>query len=296
MNGPTILSVALLLAAAVLLVSNILRQHWHRRQVVERLGVGGVARGARLLHELDSGSLVRRARSLDPEVRQLLDRLGWRQARQRTLFLVIQFGLPLLLAGLAVLAGWLAPGAQQHAWLAPLFALGIGYLVPKRLLARAAAARQARLALEISTAIPLLRILFEVGMTVEQALRVLAAEGQGILPELAAELQQALQRVDAGLELGQELRYVAALVDVDEVTDCFVILEQLIQQGGGAMASLLTMKRLIDDRRMSALQEKVSKLSAKMSVVMITFLFPALLIVLAGPGFIAIIRALGEIG
>lgn len=296
MNGPMLLSVALLLVAAALLAVSALRQQWNRRQVVQRLGTAASPRGSRMLQELDSGALARRARSLDPEVRVLLDRLGWRKARQRSLFLAIQFGLPLLLAGLAFLAEWLSAAAQGSHWLAPLFAFGIGYLVPKRVLARAAAARQARLALEVSTAIPLLRILFEVGMTVEQALRVLAAEGRQILPELASELRQALQRVDAGLELGQELRHVAALVEVDEVTDCFTILEQLIRQGGGAMASLLTLKELLDDRRMSTLQEKVSKLSAKMSVVMITFLFPALLIVLAGPGFIAIIRALGEMG
>ena len=44
---------------------------------------------------------------------------------------------------------------------------------------------------------------------------------------------------------------------------------------------------------MTTLQERVSKMSAKMSVVMIAFLFPALLIGLAGPGFIAIFKALG---
>lgn len=292
MNWPLFLCVVLLLSATALLTVSALNQQRSQRQVLQRLGVGGGQRAPRLLHDFGSASLARWVLSLDPEVRLLLDRLGWRQARQRLLFTVIQFSLPLLLAGLAVLGDW----ALGSGWVAPLFGLGIGYLLPKRLLARAAARRQARLALEVSTAIPLLRILFEVGMTVEQALRVLANEGRKILPELASELRQVLARVDAGLELGQELRHAASLVEVDEVTDCFVILEQLIQQGGGAMASLLALKRLIDERRMTALQEKVSKLSAKMSVVMITFLFPALLIVLAGPGFIAIVRALGEIG
>jgi tight adherence protein C len=70
-----------------------------------------------------------------------------------------------------------------------------------------------------------------------------------------------------------------------------VILQQLIQQGGGAMKSLLALKQLLDDRRLTRLQEYISKMSAKMSVVMMLFLFPALLIVLAGPGFTAITRA-----
>ena len=146
----------------------------------------------------------------------------------------------------------------------------------------------------MTTFIPLLRILFDVGMTVEQGLRVLAKEAEGILPNLSAELRQVLARVDAGLELGRELRDMAAALEVYEVTDCVVILEQLIVQGGGAMASLLRLKELIDDRHHTALEERVSKLSGKMSVIMMVFLFPALLIVLAGPGFIAIVGALGE--
>ncbi|MCY1186504.1 hypothetical protein D9M73_273830 [compost metagenome] len=60
------------------------------------------------------------------------------------------------------------------------------------------------------------------------------------------------------------------------------------------MSSLLALKQLLDDRRLTGLQEYISKLSAKMAVVMMVFLFPALLIVLAGPGLSAIGRALGS--
>src|SRR5690606_17280978 len=101
-----------------------------------------------------------------------------------------------------------------------------------------------------------------------------------------------MHRVDAGLELKQELRTMADMLDVDELTDCVTILEQLITQGGGALASLAALKSLMDDRRLTTMQERVSKLSAKMSAVMVAFLFPALLIVLAGPGFIALFNAL----
>lgn len=294
--SPFILSAVLLVAAALLLAVSGLSQQLGRRQVLQRLESGKDEELSYLLHDLERARLTRRASGLDPEVRLLLDRLGWRLPRQRALFMVIQFGFPLLLACLALLAHGLPGEAAASPWVTVLFSLGIGYLIPKRVLASAAARRQARLAMEVSTAIPLLRILFEVGMAVEQALRVLAEEGREILPEMSGELRQALQRVDAGLELGAELRRIASLVEVDEITDCVVILDQLIRQGGGAMASLLALKQLMDDRRMTNLQERVSKLSAKMSVVMVAFLFPALLVVLAGPGFIAIVRALGEMG
>jgi tight adherence protein C len=162
------------------------------------------------------------------------------------------------------------------------------------LLAAAAQRRQKQLATEISTFIPLLRILFESGMAVEQSLRVLSNEGKQLLPALTHELRLVLARVDSGLELGEELNKATRLLAVDEFTDTCVILQQLIHQGGGAMKSLLTLKQLLDDRRLTRLQEYISKLSAKMSVVMMLFLFPALLIVLAGPGFTALSHAFGS--
>ncbi|WP_428496450.1 type II secretion system F family protein [Pseudomonas chlororaphis] len=103
-----------------------------------------------------------------------------------------------------------------------------------------------------------------------------------------------LARVDSGLELGEELNKSARLLAVDEFTDTCVILQQLIHQGGGAMKSLQSLKLLLDDRRLTRLQEYISKMSAKMSVVMMLFLFPALLIVLAGPGVSAIARAFAQ--
>ena len=172
-----------------------------------------------------------------------------------------------------------------------LFALALGYLIPKRLLAYAAKQRQQQAAIEISTFIPLLRILFESGMAVEQALRVLSLEARQLLPVLTSELQVVLARVDSGLELSRELNKAASLLAVDEFDDTCVILQQLIQQGGGAMKSLQSLKELLDDRRLTRMEEYISKMSAKMSVVMMTFLFPALLIVLGGPSFLAMARA-----
>ncbi|AWA37681.1 type II secretion system F family protein [Pseudomonas sp. 22105] len=296
MTMPLMISALLMLGAALLLISGLLDRRRRARQVTRRLE-GALLRDNRfgnLLQVLGSSTLGQRAVKLDNETQTLLNRLGWRSARQRSLFAACQIGSPLLLLTVAVLLqGVLFPHIERQ-WIAPLFALGIGYLLPKRLLAMAAARRQKQLATEISTFIPLLRILFEAGMAVEQALRVLSHEGQTLLPVLTQELRLVLARVDSGLELGEELNKATRLLAVDEFTDTCVILQQLLQQGGGAMKSLLALKQLLDDRRLTRLQEYISKMSAKMSVVMMMFLFPALLIVLAGPGFSALARALGS--
>ena len=288
-----LMSVILLLAAVALLLGNLLAQRRRARQIARRLQ-GQMARDNSLegwMRQIGDSKFGQRSVSIDGETQTLLARLGWRSASERSLFAAFQIGTPILVLGLVVfLQEVLYPGAQ-NLWLAPVLGAGIGYLLPKRWLAFAVGRRQKQIAQEISTFIPLLRILFESGMAVEQSLRVLSSEARKLLPELTSELRLILARVDSGLELGQELNQSAALLSVDEYTDTCVILQQLLQQGGGAMKSLLALKQLLDDRRLTRLQEYISKMSAKMSVVMMLFLFPALLIVLAGPGFTAIARA-----
>ena len=289
-------SLLLLLAAVVLVGGRVLEHRRRERRVAERLQGRMVSddRLGTLIRQLGSSSLAQRSVSLDNETQILLNRVGWRKANQRSLFAALQVGVPIVLASLTLLSQEILLPQMSPAWIAPLIALGVGYLLPKRVLAAAAKYRQQRIAKEISTFIPLLRILFESGMAIEQSLRVLGNEAQRLLPSLTHELRLILARVDSGLELSEELGKTARLLEVDEFTDTCIILQQLIQQGGGAMKSLLTLKQLLDDRRLTNLQEYISKMSAKMSVVMMVFLFPALLIVLGGPAFIGIARALAH--
>ncbi|WP_455825848.1 type II secretion system F family protein [Pseudomonas graminis] len=288
--------VLMLLAALVLVGGRVLEHRRRERRVAERLQgrMTSDDRLGTLIRQLGSSSLAQRSVSLDNETQILLNRVGWRKANQRSLFAALQVGVPIVLAGLTLLCQEILFPRMSPAWIVPLIALGVGYLLPKRVLAAAAKHRQLRIAKEISTFIPLLRILFESGMAIEQSLRVLGNEAQRLLPSLTHELRLILARVDSGLELSEELGKTARLLEVDEFTDTCIILQQLIQQGGGAMKSLLTLKQLLDDRRLTNLQEYISKMSAKMSVVMMVFLFPALLIVLGGPAFIGIARALAH--
>jgi len=292
-----LISAVLFIAALGLVLANLIKHRRGQRLVAQRLQ-GQMAREhtfGTLMRQLGSSPLAQRSVSLDNETQILLNRVGWRKANQRSMFAAFQVGTPLLLLIITLVVQEVTYPATGSPWLAPLLALGIGYLLPKRILARAAKARQQRISREVSTFIPLLRILFESGMAVEQALRVLSIEAQRLLPALTFELRLILTRVDSGLELSEELGKTARLLAVDEFTDTCTILQQLVQQGGGAMKSLLSLKQLLDDRRLTRIQEFVSKMSAKMSVVMMVFLFPALLIVLGGPAFIGITRALSNL-
>jgi tight adherence protein C len=295
-----LMAILLLLAAALLIAGQWRVQQ--QQQLISRRLQGGehieqqASARQQWLQRLGRNPLMVRLLNLDSETALLLNRIGWRRGNQRALFVVSQLLMPLLLLALVLVGQALVDAQPRQPWLLPMLAVGAGFLLPKRLLVLAASKRQRQLVAEISTFIPLLRILFDAGLTVEQSLRVLSEQGRKLMPVLCGELAALLKRVDSGLELGEELQQLSSLLDVDELSDCLTILQQLLRQGGGAMSSLAALKKLLDDRRLTGMQEYISKLSAKLSVVMMVFLFPALLIVLAGPGLSAIGRALGSAG
>lgn len=291
-----LLLVFMLVAGALLLLQHSRQQHTEQL-IQQRLHASTGAAGRRKLsdHLQDMGkqSWVRRYLNTDAETQRLFTRAGWTSSSHRAIFLLSQIVLPVVL----VLGAVLIEKSRNEGFSNPIviyiIAAGIGFLLPKRILAKVASNRQNQLIDEVSIFIPLVRILFSAGLTVEQSLRILSQTGASVMPVLSSELQPLLARVDSGLSLSDEMLELAKRLEVDELSDCFAVLRQLLNQGGGAMKSLQDLKTLMDDRRLTRLQEKISKMSAKMAVVMMLFLFPALLIVLAGPGMRAISKALG---
>jgi Flp pilus assembly protein TadC len=168
----------------------------------------------------------------------------------------------------------------------------LGFLAPRRWLRIAAARRQQAIAQEMPIAIHMLRMVFDAGLSTEHALRVLHDEGRVLMPNLAEELEVALHRINAGQDRADALDDMAAPLDVPDLTGTVAILKQVTRYGGSIRDSLMKFAQLIEERQQAALREQVGKLSTKMTVVMVVFLFPALMIFLAGPGFLALGRAL----
>ena len=288
--------VLILLAGAVLMLQHS-RQQQTQQLIQQRLhdstGAAGRRKISDHLQDMGKQSWVRRYLNTDAETQLLLVRAGWNSSTHRALFLLSQILLPLLLVLIAAIIHNSRAEGFSNPIVIYMIAAGIGFLLPKRILGKVANNRKNKLIDEVSIFIPLIRILFSAGLTVEQSLRILSQSGTSVMPILSSELQPLLARVDSGLSLPEEMLELSKRLDIDELSDCFAVLRQLLNQGGGAMKSLQDLKTLMDDRRLTRLQEKISKMSAKMAVVMMLFLFPALLIVLAGPGMRAISKALG---
>ncbi len=289
----------LIVAAAAVAIWLAMRIAAERRLVERRLTTRGNAKeDARLLSlrfsELfDDQERIRKHINKDSELALAMHRAGYRSATQRAMLYGVQVVLPLVAIALTGL--WvLIHGYSQNSLLMGTIVVILSVLAPKRVINSKAEARLKLIDDELSLFIQMLRILFDAGLAVEQALRVMAKESSAILPEMVFELTPILRRAEQGLDLESELGNSAEALDHIGYTDVMVIVRQMIKQGGSARASLTKLIEVMESRRLTDLQEKVSKLTAKMTVVMVVFFFPALLILLAGPGFISIGDAMGD--
>lgn len=288
----------LIVLAAGIVIWLLTRSAAEKRLVERRMTARGQHEDAKVLSMrfadlFDDQERIRKHIEKDGELALAMWRAGYRSAVQRATLYGIQVILPL--AAIALTGLWmLIHGFSENSLLAGVCIVIVCVLLPKRVINSRAEARIQRIDDELSLFVQMLRILFDAGLAVEQALRVMINEADHVLPELVKELRPILRRAEQGLDLENELGAAAAALDHIGFTDVTVIVRQMLKQGGSARASLSKLIEVMESRRLTDMQEKVSKLSAKMTVVMILFFFPALVILLAGPGFISISDAMGD--
>lgn len=226
------------------------------------------------------------------EMQQLLVQAGWGQPQHRFYYLAAAWLIPLA-AGLCTGFYALVQGIPvADALLHMLFAFALLFVGMRHLLRWRARHRQAEIRKEVVTWLHLLRMLFDAGLSLEHALRVLVQQAGDLMPNLAHELNATLKRIEAGQERSEALMEMAAPLAVAELSDTIAMLKQATRYGGNLREPLIEYTQIIEQRQVSELREYVGKLSAKMTVVMVIFLFPALMIFVAGPGFIGLANAL----
>lgn len=231
------------------------------------------------------------------ESARLLLQAGWRSSESRLLWYVFQGALPLLLGVMLVLFVLFVqfPNKSLMTVLFAFAAVALSFLMPRWLLRSVAAARRSRIKSEVPLFIHLLVLLFEAGLSTRQALASLVREGGGVLPELGREFELLIRQLEAGGDTAETLKSMSEVLAVDDLSSVIAVLCQVDRYGGEVREPLLEALQVIEERRSLDLRERVNLLSGRMTVVMVLFFFPALLIFVAGPAFLSIVRALAEV-
>ena len=244
-----------------------------------------------------SGKAIEKMVDTEGESGRLMAQAGWRSAQARLMWYAFQAVLPVVLFA-GVVAFWTfseSPKRSLIALLLLMIAAILSCLAPRWVLRAVASKRRLRVQREVPLFIHLLVLLFESGLSTRQALSSIVRESGGVLTELGREFDLALRQVEAGAEVGEALKSLGDVLEVEDLTTVLGVLRQVDRYGGELREPLLETLEVIEERRGYELREKVNLLSGRMTVVMVLFFFPALLIFVAGPAFLAIITVLGNV-
>lgn len=226
------------------------------------------------------------------EDRQLIDQCGFPAVRAQLLLLVLRVVLALALPLATVLAWTSSPlGRSDVIMLAVAFVLG--FMAPKWLLSNVAAGRRERVAHELPLFVDLLRLLQGVGLSLDQSLQIMATDFSHVLHVLGHELTLANRQYGQGRTREHSLQRLAGVYDNDHLAGLVALLVQIDRHGGAVQEPLRQFSERLREHRRAELKERIGKITVKMTGVMVTTLLPALIIVTAGPGFLAIVRSLG---
>ncbi|WPH19798.1 type II secretion system F family protein [Variovorax paradoxus] len=228
------------------------------------------------------------------EDRNLIDQCGLSSKRAQLVFLVARVFLALLLPFLAYVL-WSAGHSQRTVVIVLAAAFAIGFMAPKWVLGRFAATRRERANQELPLFIDLLRLLQGVGLSLDQSLQIMASDFSHVLRVLGYELTLANNQYSRGRSREHSLQRLATLHKNENLRGLVSLLVQVDKHGGAVQEPLRIFSDRLREHRRSEMKEKIGKITVKMTAVMVSTLMPALVIVTAGPGFIAIFRSLGAV-
>jgi tight adherence protein C len=246
---------------------------------------------------LGSGEWLEKIIDKDGETGRLLLQAGWRGAQRRNGFYVFRAAV-MVAAVILVMLMWALGGGVVKAQFLPLYSfalLAVAFLAPLWTLRSLAAARRARISREVPLFIHLLVLLFEAGLSTRQGFATLVREGRGVLPELGQEFELVLRQLEAGGDISEVLRTLGQTLDIGDLDSVLGVLRQVDRYGGEVREPLMEALKVIEERRGLDLRERVNLTSGRMTVVMVLFFFPALLILVAGPAVLSILRAMSQV-
>jgi len=139
-----------------------------------------------------------------------------------------------------------------------------------------------------------MRMLLEAGLSIERAIRITAIQAKPLMPMLVYRLERFNRLMDSGVDRS------AALDDIggDREIPVLYNLTRLLKQSGvlgGAITESIT--QVIEEAHLlqaSRIKEQVNKLGAKMTLVMMTLMFPALFVIIGGPAGYNIMQGLSQ--
>lgn len=171
----------------------------------------------------------------------------------------------------------------------------IGFYLPTLWLMSKANERKTEVTHALPDALDLLVVCVEAGLGLNAAIVKVSQEITLASPVLSMELRQVNNEMKAGINRIDALRALADRTGVADVKSLVAVLVQTDRLGTSIAASLRAQSDSLRVKRRQRAEEAAHKVAVKLVFPLVLCIFPELLLVLLGPGFISIFRSLSKI-
>ncbi len=168
----------------------------------------------------------------------------------------------------------------------------VGAMLPDLWLSRVTMNRQDRIRLALPDAMDLSVVCVEAGLGLDQSLMRIGQELRPSYPDLSDELQLYGLEVNAGKKRADALRNLGSRTEVEDLKSLVAVLIQTDRFGTSIAQSLRVFAETMRTKRRQRAEERAAKMAVKMIPALALFFVPAILIVVLGPGLIAISKYL----
>ncbi len=228
-----------------------------------------------------------------PGLKTQLVQAGYRQPYAAQVFVGIRFGLAI---GLFLIVGFFVIFLMEYdlTLFYQIVVIGaspvVGLYIPPLLLKNAVDKRQMDMTLAFPDALDLLVICAEAGLSIEAAFNRVTDEIGEASPALAEELGLTAAEMAFLNDRRRAYNNFADRTGLKTVKALTVTLIQAEKYGTSLTSTLKVLSQENRDERLSRAEAKAAALPAKLTVPMILFFLPVLLMVIIGPAVIQIIR------
>lgn len=294
------MTAAIFSALAALLLGYGLYQEWRapRQRIATVLDKTTALRDGRAML-LEEGGWLGGARWLAARVKPFLPSSQQDQLRQQLLWAGQPFGLTadeFIFVKFAIAMGgglvaWL-PSLAGKSSSPGLLLLGaaIGYIIPERLLTFRIEGRTQQIQIDLPNFVHLLATAMESGLPLVEATRRVAVEAPGLL---SAEMLRSVQEMAAGKPAALAWQHLSDRTSCQELKEILTAIIQSQEYGVGVAEQLRFQMRSIRAKKQENAREKAQAASVKMKIPTMIFILAPTAIVLLGPLFLEVLRAMG---
>ena len=234
------------------------------------------------------GNLVPPSTQSVNRTQQLLIRAGYRNPQSVMVLRGVRILLPIVFLALVYFTGFY----QENPIVIFIMAALGGFMAPEFYITQVVRKRQHRLQLSLPDALDLLVISMEAGLGLDQAILRVSQELKYAHPELSEELQMVNMETQLGKNRLDALRELANRTGVEDIKGLVAMLIQTDRFGTSLAQSLRVFSDDLRIKRRQRAEEQAAKTTVKMVPPLVFFIFPALMVVILGPGIIAIMHQL----